>query len=151
MQDSSSIFSLSVDPLAKTHLMETAKWARFLAIVGFVFIFLFIVIGIISSIALSRYSDTYDGGFRQRGFANSLGAGTAFSYIIIAIISFFPLLFMLRFANAMKKAIETDDQQLLNSSFLNLKVYFRYLGIITIIAMVLMLLSVFIAIAGTAV
>ena len=148
MQDHLSIFSLSVDPLAKTNLMETAKWARFLAIVGFVFIFFFIAIGIISSIALGRYSDSFDGGFNQRGFTNTLGVGTAFTYIIMAVIAFFPLLFMLRFANTMKRAIETDDQHLLNNSFVNLKVYFRYLGIITIIALVLLLLSVFVAIAA---
>ena len=148
MEDSTSLFSLSIDPVAKTHLLETAKWARFLAMVGFVFIFLFIIIGIISSIALSRYSDIYDGGSSQRGFANAIGMGTAFSYIIMSVIAFFPLMFMLRFANNMKRAIQTDDQELLNNSFQNLKVYFRYIGIITIIALVLMLLSVFIAIAG---
>jgi hypothetical protein len=148
MQDNSSIFSLSIDPVAKTHLMETAKWARFLAVVGFVFLFLFVIIGIISSIAVSRYGDSYDGGFGQRSFRSAFGIGTAFSYIIISIIAFFPLLFMLRFANAMKGAIQAGDQELLNSSLLSLKVYFRYIGIITIIALALMLLSVFIAIAG---
>lgn len=149
MEEGSALFSLSVDPVTKTHLSETAKWARFLAIIGFIFLLLFIGVGIYSSILIGRYSDMYSG-YRQRSLGATLGMGTAVSYIIAAVFAFFPLLYMLRFANGMKRALASDDQALLNASFQNLKIYFRYLGIVTIIALVLVALSLFFAIAGSA-
>ena len=54
-------------------------------------------------------------------------------FIVAAVIWFFPLLYMLRFANQMKTALYGNDQENLNVSFQNLKRYFRYVGIITII------------------
>jgi hypothetical protein len=42
---------------------------------------------------------------------------------------------MFRFASQMKTALYSNDQESLNTSFQNLKRYFRYLGIITIIGM----------------
>ena len=38
------LFGLSIDTTGRAHLTEAAKWARFLAIVGFVFIAFFAVI-----------------------------------------------------------------------------------------------------------
>jgi len=42
---------------------------------------------------------------------------------------------MFRFANQMKTALYGNDQEDLNASFQNLKKYFRYVGIITIISL----------------
>jgi hypothetical protein len=53
----------------------------------------------------------------------------------MAVVGFFPLLYMLRFANQMRTALDGNDQEKLNESFQNLKRYFRYFGIITIIGM----------------
>ena len=40
------LFGLSIDTTGRAHLTEAAKWARFLAIVGFVFIAFFAVFAI---------------------------------------------------------------------------------------------------------
>src|SRR5947207_6270174 len=42
----SGLFGLSIDTTGREHLIEAAKWARFLAIIGFVFIALFAVFAI---------------------------------------------------------------------------------------------------------
>ena len=152
MQESSSLFSLTIDQGTKAHLTETAKWARFLAIAGFVFLLLMIGIGIYSSITISRFEDDYrDMGMGGGGSLwSSAGAGVAVVYIIMAVISFFPLLFLLRFANNMNVALQTNDQALLASSFQNLKICFRYIGILTVISLVLMALTLIFGIAGLA-
>lgn len=132
---SSSLFSLSIDPLTKAHLSETARWARFLAIVGMISLALMILFGLIYSIWISSMVDSMQNqvGFQPRAYSTGLAAGSAFVFILMAVVGFFPLLYMLRFANQMRTALYGNDQESLNTSFQNLKRYFRYLGIITII------------------
>jgi hypothetical protein len=50
----------------------------------------------------------------------------------------------------MSSALNTNDQAMLNASFQNLKVCFRYLGIITIVFMVMIALSLVFGLAGLA-
>jgi len=132
---SSSLFSLSIDPLTKAHLSETARWARFLAIVGMISLALMILFGLVYSIWISSMVDSMQNqmGFQPRAYSTGLAAGSAFLFILMAVVGFFPLLYMLRFANQMRTALYGNDQESLNTSFQNLKRYFRYLGIITII------------------
>lgn len=142
MDQTPSLFSLSIDPSSKGHLSEAAKWARFLAIVGFVFLGFLLLAGIFVSVTLSRFDNYGDPTFRPGGLGAVMGAGTAVLYIIMALIYFFPLLFLLRFANAAQSALASNDQELLVQSFLNLKRFLRYVGILTIIALAFMVLSI---------
>ena len=151
MEENESLFSLSIDPATKVHLSETARWARFLSIAGMVFIIFLVALGIYSSLTISRYEDMFNGYPGQRGFMDSVGVVVAVMYVIMAMVAFFPLLFMFRFANQMRAALSSNNQALLNSSFQNLKIYFRYLGIVTIICIVLTALSLFMGIVGRAV
>jgi len=146
MEENSSLFSMAIDPVTKEHLSETARWARFLSIVGFIALLLIAAFGIYTSIVLSRFESMY--GYERRG--NMLGIGTAITYLIVFLIYIFPIVFMYRFAGKMRQALESHDQEALNSSFQNLKVCFRYLGIVTIIGIVLVALFVFLGIASTA-
>lgn len=140
----SSLFSLSIDPVTKVHLSETARWARFLAIVGLVSVVLLVVGGVFYSIwitsLMQSMQDTYGSSFPSRNYSNGMVIGSAAMFIIAAVVAFFPMLYLLRFANQMRTALNGNDQQNLNTSFQNLKIYFRYLGIITIIALGLWIL-----------
>ena len=147
----SSLFSLTIDPVTKAHLSEAARWARFLAIIGFVFLALMVVGGIFLSTMMAQNMSQLDGGYG--GSANvfaSMGAGLAVLYIIMAVIMFFPLLFLLRFANRTKAALASNDQQVLNTSFQNLKAYFRYIGIITIIILAFYAIAIVFGVLGAA-
>lgn len=70
------------------------------------------------------------------------GVAMAIYYVIIAAIWFIPLLYLLRFSGAMRVALNGNDQQALNTSFLNLKSCFKFVGIVTVILLVLSLLGV---------
>lgn len=148
---SQSLFSLSIDPLTKAHLAETAKWARFLAIVGMVLLVLMIIFGLFFSTMMATSSNPFEepteGG---AGLMSGLGIGMAIMYILLALIWFFPLLYLLRFANSMKAALHSSDQTALNVSFQNLKSCFRYVGIFTIILLALYALFFAIALLGGA-
>lgn len=131
-----SLFTLSIDPVTKAQLSETARWAKFLAIVGMVGLGLGVVFGLVYSIWISTMMGTMQEryGVQSPGaYAGGLAVGSALIFIVMAVVAFFPMLYMLRFANQMKVALYGNDQESLNTSFQNLKRYFRYVGIITII------------------
>ena len=140
-----SLFSLAIDSVTKAHLSETARWARFLAIVGFISLGLVLIGGIAVALFVGRPLDTYSG----RSVFDSFSVGMSFMYIIAAVIWFFPLLFLFRFASRMQTALNGNDQNALNISFENLKSCFRYVGVITIIVFALYALLLVFAIVGT--
>ncbi|MBD0331574.1 MAG: hypothetical protein ICV66_02870 [Chitinophagaceae bacterium] len=143
----SSLFSLNIDPVTKAHLSETARWARFLAIIGMAGIALLLIFGIylstIMSSAMGRYND---GGVPE--FGSGFGVSMAIGYILFAVIYFFPLMYLLRFSNKMKRALAANDQYALNTSFQNLKICFRFIGIVMIIVLMLAIISLIFGIIG---
>ena len=140
-----SLFGLGIDNISRSHLSETAKWARFLAICGFVFIGLMIVYGIMMALVIVSMSNSmtqFDGSNNGNQIKGLIGIGMIIFYILFAVIAFFPYYFLLRFANKMKAALVSNDQDSLNSSFQNLKILYRYMGILTIISLVLIVFGI---------
>ena len=144
MQENQSLFSLNFDPIAKSHLLDTAKWARFLAISGMILMALFVILAIMG-IGMSSAYQTSD-----MDLMGPMRAVMIVVSIVMTIIIFFPLLFLLRFSNHMKTAINANDQEAMNEAFLNMKRYFRYLGILFIIGLVFYALIFVMAIVTTA-
>jgi len=131
-ENQSSLFGLGIDPTIKIHLSEAARWARFLAIVGFVLCALVVVMGFFAGSVFSIFASKYaDAG----GYTSGLGAVMSVVYVIFALVYFFPCLFLFRFSSHMKKALASNDQNILTTSFQNLKIMFRYVGILTIIVL----------------
>ena len=146
---SPSIFGLGVDPVSKAYLAEAARWARFLAIVGFVMCGLIVLGGIFASSIMSSMTSQYPTGFgRAYGMNSSMSTMLSVLYILFALLYFFPCLYLFRFANFMKVAITTEDQENLNKSFLNLKAMFKFVGILTIIIISLYVLAIIFAVIG---
>lgn len=146
---SSSLFSLHIDPVTKTHLSETARWARFLAIFGMIVLLLFLIVALLFATVFTRFFGFPTG--IEDDANTTFGAmrvGAVIGALITAAVVFFPLLFLLRFANAMRRAIAANDQNRLNEAFQNLKVYFRYLGILVIITLVFYGIIIAIAVIG---
>lgn len=141
MDSNQSLFSLTIDPVTKEHLSETAKWARFLAIIGMVFLVVGIIFGL-SGIWFTSLVNPMGGGDMGASPTPALGVFMAVYMFVIAVIWFFPLLYLYRFAARMRTALNGNDQQALNTSFQNLKMCIRFVGIVTIIALALTVLGV---------
>ena len=140
-----SLFGLGIDNISRSHLSEAAKWARFLAICGFIFLGLMIIYGVVVSLvivdmanAMSQVDSTTAG----NSLKNMMRIGMVIFYIVFAVIAFFPYYFLLRFANKMKAALISNDQDALNGSFQNLKILYRYMGILMIISLVLIFFGI---------
>ena len=131
-----SLFGLTIDANSKSHLGEAARWAKFLAIVGFVVCALIVLVGIFAGSIFSSMMGSRYGG-EDFGDSNmsitGLGPFLSVFYIGMALLYFFPCLFLYRFATHMKKALAGGEQEILNKSFQNLKAMFRFVGILTII------------------
>lgn len=137
-QDQQHLFDLQIDPAAGGYLGEAANWARFLAIIGFVFCGVAILVALFAGSFMA-------GSFNKMGMAGtgSMG-GMLFSviYLCLAVLYFFPCLYLNRFAMAMRVALRNNDGMQLTRSFKGLKSCFRFLGILTIIILAIYVLAI---------
>lgn len=132
LDDNVSGQGLGIGQSSKSFLLETAKWARFLAIVGFVMTALIVLIAIGAGFFMgSVMSEAFGSAGSSLG-----GIGIAFIYILLALIYFFPLLYLYRFATKMKVAIHNGNQLALDESFQNLKSCFKFMGIFTLVILI---------------
>ena len=149
MEQNSEIFGLQVDPVIKSYLAETAKWGRFLSILGFILCGLIVLIGIFAGSIFSMFGSATIGGESPIG-ASGFASVMVVLYILIALLYFFPCLYLFRFSNKMKTALYGNSQEDLTESFQNLKSLFKFVGILTIIILAIYALIFFIGILGVA-
>ena len=128
---------LQIDSLSHSHLTETSKWAKFIAIAGFIFSGMIIIGAIYVINLMMEVRNTY-GSFRRD--TSSLMLGGVF-YIVIAIIWTITSIYQLRFATKLQNALLGNNQDELQSAFLNFKIYYRISGIVTIISLLLSVLG----------
>jgi hypothetical protein len=131
-----SLFELQVDHEVTSHLKETAKWAKFLSIMGFIgcgfMVLLVVFMGTIASLSpLSSSIAMAAGGLMQ-----------VWLLLILVALYFFPCLFLFKFSNKMLQAIRDNDQYSLVASFRQLKLCFKYVGILTIVFISIYLLVI---------
>jgi len=152
-QQDSSLFGLNIDQAGKTHLGEAARWAKFLSVMGFIGCGLVVLIGVFFG---SFFTDMTSGFGRSNTYGDvsptkAMGtAATAVVYIIMALIYFFPCLFLYRFATKMKTALAADDQETMNASFQNLKATLRFIGVLTLIVVCFWVLAFIVILLGAA-
>jgi len=143
-QQNQNLFELQLDHPSTAHLGEAAKWAKFLAIIGFVFCGLMIVVALFAGSIMGAMMSSMGS-----GAASMFGSGfITVIYLVLTAIYFFPCLFLYRFATQMQIALHNNEQGRLQTSFKNLKSCFRFLGILFIIVIgmyVLMIIGVMVA------
>lgn len=129
---------IEIDQSTLNHLNTARKWAMFLAIISFIFL------GLVASIALiaGTFLKTFSGGEKSLGIPDSL---VYLPLIAMALIYFFPVLFLFRFSKFSHKAILTFDKLLLHKAIKNLKYYFAYIGILIIVIFTIYIVVLIIA------
>jgi hypothetical protein len=146
MENNGNLLSteLLVDSIAHTHLSETAKWARFLAIVGFFISGLLLLAAVFAGTFLTAINTT--------SVAAGIFSATILSsvYVIIAAIYFLLCLYLFRFANKMKAALMASDQDSFNLALHNLKLVYRITGIVVIVYLALIVLALIFGIGAAA-
>jgi len=140
-------FELQFTQQAQDFLRETAKWATFLAIVGFIGEAFYVLIGIFY---ITMGSTLFQSAGMPMGMA---GMGAIFpavgvAFIIMAIIFIFPFLYLMRFASNTKAALAESNTEKLTKAFENLKSHYKFWGIFFIIILSFYALIFVIAMIG---
>jgi hypothetical protein len=148
-----NLFELQVDHQATAYLGDAARWAKFLAIVGFILCGIILLVAIFAGSFFAGTFGRLGGESGVNGMAGVGAAGGAFItivYIIIAALYFFPCLYLYNFASKMQTALRSNDQEQLNNSFRNLKACYRFLGILMIIYLGFLALAIIFGALGSA-
>jgi len=137
-------FEMQLSNTAKDFLKETAKWAYFLSIIGFVFLGLFVILAFFMFSAGSAL-----GSMSGMGALGAMGgAAIGVVYLLIALLYFFPILYLFKFASKTRKAFAENNTELLTDGIESLKSHYKFVGILMII--VISFYAVVFVIAGIA-
>ena len=125
---------------AEAYLRETGKWAKFLAIVGFIFMG-FMAIGAIVMFAISG------------SMGNLMPFPMwiiGFVYLLIAVVYCFPIYYLLQFSNKAKEALDSRSTQCMTESMGFIKAHYKFVGILTIVMLALYPIGIIVAIIVSA-
>ncbi len=120
----------------KKFILEMAKWAKFLAILGYIALGL-AVLGIIS---ILTFTAGMGGG--------SVGATESLifiAYFVVLLLYFLPIHYLYKAASRLKRGLESNEETTVTSGFESLKAHYKFIGIFTIVLISLYLLA---AVAG---
>jgi hypothetical protein len=117
-------------------LKESAKWSKFLAIMGFIGIGFMVLAAIFMGTIMSLLP--MGGGM---GVTEAMPfTFISILYIIIAGLYFFPVYYLYKYANDTKIAIQNNDSELLSTGLGFLKSHHKFLGIMMIVILSLYVL-----------
>jgi hypothetical protein len=119
---------------ATNYLRESAKWGRYLAILGFVLMALLVILGFSAGALIAQFAKFPQG--QNAGMAmGQMGSFLGILYAAMAAIYFFPTYYLYQFSVKMLNALKTPSTDLLTASFKNLKSMFKFWGIFSIVIM----------------
>jgi hypothetical protein len=129
-------FELQLNESAKGFLKETAKWAYFLSILGFIGIGFIVLAAIFAGAIFTTIGNMMP--MEQMGILGSaLGIIMTVVYLMIAALYFFPIYYLNRFASNLKTALRDNNSKTLANSFEYLKSHYKFIGIFALIILCL--------------
>ena len=138
MEQNEQLFSFPVETSTQRSLASASTWARFLAILGFVFIglilILFAVAGAGAISALERVMP-----FDMAAMAGLLIVVVLIVCAVIGVLCYL----LLKGANLTKKGIITNDQAVFNAGLASYRTYFMLYGILSVISFLINLIGLF--------
>jgi hypothetical protein len=149
MENSLENKKVEIGQEALGYLDTTRKWTMFFAILGFVFLGLMLVMGVVAGSFIRGFTSGMSG---VSGMEGAEGMGTVKAaggfasvmmfivMLIMAVIYFFPLFYLLKFSTHAKKAVATCDSNEMTLAFKNIKSYWKYIGILIIILLAVYLI-----------
>jgi hypothetical protein len=105
-------------------LQESAKWSKFMAIIGFIGIGIMVLISVFMAIGIGATT------MPELPFSMSV---FSIIYVVFAAIYFFPVYYLYQYATKTSFALHSKNKQLLTDGLENLKSHHKFLGIFTLI------------------
>ena len=138
-----SLFDLSFDENVKQSLKGAATWGGIAAIVSLIGSVLGLVNYFVEKGKESRYGGNSLEEMQIQQAANTGGFVSVVITLIIGIILFY---FLNKFSRSAKAGIDTNDHYLINEGLGSLSTYFKFIGVLLIIILVLFALGILIGI-----
>jgi len=107
---------------------ETGKWTKLLAIMGFIFIGFMVL----AAFTFGTIMSFFNGEESQFPFQGILMGGF---YLLMALLYYFPVMYLYKFSTNIKQASITMDAASFNSAIENLKSHYKFIGVLTVIMM----------------
>jgi hypothetical protein len=121
------------------YLKGVSPWLRFIGIVGFISCGMLVLSGIIFLVALPAMSSLWDSIEELETYSDVLGAAFGVTmglyFVIAAVLYFFPSLFIYNFGSKIRSYLQSGTDQDLEEAFKNNKSFWKFVGILTIIAL----------------
>lgn len=129
---------LTINEEIKGYLKEASNWTFFLSILGFIGIGFMVLAGIFVA-ALSGSIPEESNPYSQFGFSMSW---IGLLYILLALLYFFPILYLFNFSRKTKSALESSRIEEFTAGFRNLKSHYKFVGILAIVMIVLYIIAI---------
>ena len=130
---------LNFNQPVRDFLSESARWGKFLAIVGFVIFGLGLIFPLLSTVGLMAMGPMGFGGF----------GGVAFLFFLLILgIFFLPIYYLYNFSTKMQKALANEEQWALEQAFGSHKSLFKFYGILMIIVLALNAFTIIFGLSG---
>jgi uncharacterized membrane protein len=133
-----SEFELIIDNDSRRYLHDTARWGKFLAIAGLVFSVFLLIVGIL----VSMREPANERLFVDEEARAARRIGSLIGSLFLGLIYIFPSIMLLRYSTKLKAALATNNQDEMIQAFRAQKTMYVYMGILTIIGLVFMLLAI---------
>lgn len=131
----------------RSYIYDITKWAKFLAVVGFMLSALLILV----SFSIPAIIGSNPALAKQMGPLGAAGSSAiTVIYLLIGLLYFYPSLLLFRISNKGKQGVLFGDQENLNGAMQNLKSLFKFWGVLTIVIIALYFLAIFSVGAGLA-
>lgn len=112
------------------YLADIRRWSKLIAVFGYMIIGILILFGVF-------FGFFYNNPEIQSAPGAVSGITLMFVYLVMALIYLFPVVFLHRFASNLGRSLRSGNETELTRSFQNLRSFFRYIGILTIIMIAL--------------
>ncbi len=135
IEEPSAIATFNATDAMLLSLRQTKPWVRFISIIGFLVVLLLIAAGILSFVSSSHpVEDTM------------LTSATALLNIVMAALYLLPSLFLFKYASAIKRLLQTEDATAMEAALQNQKSFWKFMGILTLVMLIIALLGIVAAI-----
>ena len=119
--------ALHITALSRDYLLSAGKWSRILAILGFIGVGFIVLAGLFMVFASNFLPTTQE---VPMPFPLSF---IGIIYFVIAAVYIYPLISLFRFANQVEKGVNKQDSMTLEEGLKNLRGFFRFLGIMSLV------------------
>jgi len=141
---SSGNSEMGLSTKTRGYLLEAAKWARILAILGFIMVGIMVLVALFAGTMFSALSNS----IADSPVPSFPGALFSLIYLAVAALYFFPILYLYKFAKGIREAFQGEDEPALVRAFQNLKSHYKFIGILAIITVGFYAVSLIFALVG---